>query len=260
MQIEHEADQGPLQAGAGAHQGDEAALGDAHRALGFKQPKPLADLPVLLEPLFHAGAAPALDLNVVGFGAAIGRLGRGQVGQGSEGLVQLQLEGLLLLLEAGHLMLDGVALVAQGLHLRAFGVATTLDQLPYGLADAVSLRLQPAALLLEIALLAGDLLQRAQVERHAASPELLRDQLGVVAQQALIQHRPKASEPSLRGKVHSTCTTSLTSGMASRSLRSMPIFRVMVLLGQEPQAPWSRTFTIGPSISTTSTLPPSAIK
>ena len=35
---------------------------------------------------------------------------------------------------------------------------------------------------------------------------------------------------------------------------------VIVLLGQEPQAPWRRTLTIGPSISTTSTLPPSAIR
>ena len=40
----------------------------------------------------------------------------------------------------------------------------------------------------------------------------------------------------------------------------MPIFKVIVLLGQLPQAPCSLTFTIGPSSSTTSTLPPSAIR
>lgn len=54
--------------------------------------------------------------------------------------------------------------------------------------------------------------------------------------------------------------TSLTSGIISRNLRSMPIFRVIVLLGQSPQAPFSLTFTTGPSISTISTLPPSAIR
>ena len=34
----------------------------------------------------------------------------------------------------------------------------------------------------------------------------------------------------------------------------------MVELGQEPHAPCRRNFTIAPSISTSSTLPPSAIK
>jgi hypothetical protein len=38
-----------------------------------------------------------------------------------------------------------------------------LNQLPYGLADAVALGLKVAALLLEIALLAGYLLQRSKV-------------------------------------------------------------------------------------------------
>ena len=66
--------------------------------------------------------------------------------------------------------------------------------------------------------------------------------------------------PVARFGVQRTCTTSLTSGMVSRILRSMPIFRVIVLLGQLPQAPCRRTFTTGPSISTTSTLPPSAIR
>jgi hypothetical protein len=35
------------------------------------------------------------------------------------------------------------------------------------------------------------LLQWAEVERHAATPELLGDQLWGVAQQALIKHGPK---------------------------------------------------------------------
>ena len=75
VQVEHEVDQGPLQPGAGADQGDEAALGDPHGALGFKQAQPLADLPVLLETLLHPWATPALDLHVVGLGAAIRGVG-----------------------------------------------------------------------------------------------------------------------------------------------------------------------------------------
>ena len=36
MQIKHEVDQGPFQPGPLAHQGDETALGNAHRTFGFK--------------------------------------------------------------------------------------------------------------------------------------------------------------------------------------------------------------------------------
>ena len=40
----------------------------------------------------------------------------------------------------------------------------------------------------------------------------------------------------------------------------MPIVMVVVLLGHEPHAPWSFKYTTGPSISDSSTLPPSCIR
>src|SRR6266568_7102130 len=58
-----------------------------------------------------------------------------------------------------------------------------------------------------------------------------------------------------------TCTTSLTPGIWSLMARSIPIFRVIVDIGQLPQAPFSRTFTIPSSVtSTSSTSPPSACR
>ncbi len=256
-----------------SEQGHEAALGDAHGALAVDQAEALGDLPVLLEGRLtghrHAGCAPAPPLHVLGFAGPIGAVGGGQVGEGEQLLAQTGFEGFLLLLEHRHLLLDGVAPIAQGLHLGAVGRFAAADQLAHLAADAVAFGLQITALLLKITLLAGDQLQGREIECHAPPPELLDDQLGVVAQQALIQHGSRGEGAcSLRtgagaGRVEgpqSTCTTSFTSGIASRSLRSMPIFRVMVLLGQLPQAPCRRTFTVGPSISTISTLPPSAIR
>src|SRR6266702_1564046 len=58
-----------------------------------------------------------------------------------------------------------------------------------------------------------------------------------------------------------TCTTSLTPGICAFMARSIPIFRVIVDIGQLPQAPFSRTFTIPSSVtSTSSTSPPSACR
>lgn len=48
--------------------------------------------------------------------------------------------------------------------------------------------------------------------------------------------------------------------MRSRSRRSMPIVIVVVDDGHDPQAPLSLSLMVGPSISTNSTLPPSAIR
>jgi hypothetical protein len=45
-----------------------------------------------------------------------------------------------------------------------------------------------AALFLEIALLLGDQLQFCEVKRHAATTQLLGNQLRVVAQQTLVEH------------------------------------------------------------------------
>ena len=56
---------------------------------------------------------------------------------------------------------------------------------------------------------------------------------------------------------YNTCSTSVTSGISSIKARSIPAFKVMVELGQLPQAPRSRTFTTPSSMSTNSTSPPS---
>src|SRR5688572_10127483 len=58
---------------------------------------------------------------------------------------------------------------------------------------------------------------------------------------------------------YGTGTTRVTSGTFSRKLRSMPIWRVIVLLGQPWQAPWKRICTTPPSLTSTSRMsPPSA--
>mmetsp|Transcript_30851 Transcript_30851/g.59567 ORF Transcript_30851/g.59567 Transcript_30851/m.59567 type:complete len:215 (+) Transcript_30851:429-1073(+) len=57
-----------------------------------------------------------------------------------------------------------------------------------------------------------------------------------------------------------TCSTSITSGIFSMTRRSMPIFMVVMEEGHEPHAPCKRRRTTSPSISTNSTLPPSAIR
>lgn len=57
------------------------------------------------------------------------------------------------------------------------------------------------------------------------------------------------------GPLGMDCTTSLISGMRCTKRRSRPIFMVMVLDGQLPQAPSSSRRTTGPSISTTRTFP-----
>lgn len=49
-------------------------------------------------------------------------------------------------------------------------------------------------------------------------------------------------------------------GIFSMSLRLMPIVIVVVLLGQDPHAPWSLRYTTGPSISESSTFPPSDMR
>jgi len=49
-------------------------------------------------------------------------------------------------------------------------------------------------------------------------------------------------------------------GIFSMSRRLMPMVMVVRLEGHEPHAPCRRRYTTGPSISTNSTLPPSAIR
>lgn len=68
------------------------------------------------------------------------------------------------------------------------GRLTGADAFTHLTANAVALGLQIAALLLEITLLARDHLQAREIESDAAAPQLLDDQLGILAQQALIQH------------------------------------------------------------------------
>lgn len=54
--------------------------------------------------------------------------------------------------------------------------------------------------------------------------------------------------------------SAVLTGMRSMRRRLMPMVMVVREEGQEPQAPASRRYTTGPSISTNSTLPPSAIR
>ena len=194
VQIEHEADQGTLEARPLAQQGDEAALGNPHRALGFKQTQPLADLPMLLEALLLAGRAPALDLNVVGFAVAIRSFGGGQVGQAQQVLAQAQGEGLFFLLQHCHLLLEPVALLPQLLHLGSGRIGAGPNAQAHLLANPIALGLEVAALFFEIALLLGNQLGPGQVHAHAAPAELLADQLRGIAQQSLIEHGPRGKE------------------------------------------------------------------
>ena len=55
------------------------------------------------------------------------------------------------------------------------------------------------------------------------------------------------------------CKPELT-GIFSISLRLMPIVMVVMLLGQDPQAPCSLSCTMGPSMSCSATFPPSEIR
>ena len=57
-----------------------------------------------------------------------------------------------------------------------------------------------------------------------------------------------------------TCTTSLISGIYSFKDLSIPMVMVIVDEGHDPQAPSSSNLTVGPSISTNLTLPPSLIR
>lgn len=59
---------------------------------------------------------------------------------------------------------------------------------------------------------------------------------------------------------HNSVVTASLTGIFSMSLRLMPIVIVVRLLGHDPHAPASFSFTMRPSISTNSTLPPSAIR
>jgi hypothetical protein len=56
------------------------------------------------------------------------------------------------------------------------------------------------------------------------------------------------------------CLWQPLTGMRSIRRRLMPMVMVVSELGQLPQAPCNRSFTTSPSISTNSTLPPSAMR
>jgi len=85
-------------------------------------------------------------------------------------------------------VLDGVALVAQGPHLGAARGRPGLDQLAHLPADAVALGLQLTAALFAVPLLQGDRLEAGQVHLNASPRQLLADQLGIFAQQSLVEH------------------------------------------------------------------------
>ena len=63
--LEHEADEGALQPGAGAGVQDESAAGDLGAALQIEEPQALRDLPVRRCPVGGAWLAPGSDERVV---------------------------------------------------------------------------------------------------------------------------------------------------------------------------------------------------
>ena len=185
MQVEHQGDQRPLQAGAHASQGHEAALGNAHRAFAVHQGQPLGDLPVLLKLFCRACKSrltPALHLNVVGLRTAVRTQFGGQVRQSEQLFAQLGLQRLLLVFKAGHLQFDLIPLVPEGLDLGLLGAGTGLDPLSHLLADAVAFSLEVAALFFQLPLLQSALLQAGEIELQTAAGQLSADPLGVVAQ------------------------------------------------------------------------------
>ena len=92
-------------------------------------------------------------------------------------------------------MLDLVALVAQLLYLNPLGISPPLDQLTHLLADAVALRLQVVAGLLQIAFAQGRLLQSTKIHGQAPAGQLAGHLPRVLTHQSQIQHRqgPKAA-------------------------------------------------------------------
>ena len=142
--------------------------------------------------------------------AAIGGLGGRQVGQGGDLGVESAGQGLFLLLQGSNLLLDPVALFAQLLHGWGIGSRAGSDALAHFLANAIALRLEVAALFLEIPLLAGEPLQGLDIKLHAAPAQLSGDQLRIGAQQALIQHGLRAIGPSLGTGRTANCTCELT--------------------------------------------------
>ena len=124
VQIQHEIDQSPLQAGPLPHQGDEAALGNPHRAFGVEQLKTLGDLPVLLKTVLLAWRPPAPHLHVVVFTRSIRTVLGGKVGEGEQLLLQLCAELLLLVLQDRDLLLDRITLLPQFSDVVALGIGT----------------------------------------------------------------------------------------------------------------------------------------
>ena len=104
VQVEHEADEGALEAGACAHVDGEARAGELGGALEVENAEGFAELPVGLGGEVEGGIfAPGFDGDVVGFGCAGGDFVAGEVGNAGERQAHLLVEsggGLVELVEA----------------------------------------------------------------------------------------------------------------------------------------------------------------
>ena len=89
MEIQHEVDQAPFQAGSLPHQGHKAALGNPHGAFGVDQLQTFRDLPVLLQSLLFTGRSPAAHLNVVVLACAVRTIVSGKIGEGQQLILEL---------------------------------------------------------------------------------------------------------------------------------------------------------------------------
>ena len=167
VQIQHETDQGPLQPRTGAQQGHEAATGNACGAFRLEQTQPFAQLPVLQQDIAPAWLTLTTHLLVIRLAAAVGAIGRRQVGNLQQCFPQLLLQLLFLFLQRRYVLLHGVALLSQGPNLGTVGCSTTANQLAYILADAVALRLQGRPLLRQLVLPLRIPLQGADIKLHA---------------------------------------------------------------------------------------------
>ena len=184
VQIQHELDQGPVQAGdAGIHD-REAGTGDLRRrfevelAEGFAHVHVVAGFEIEL-----AGRAPAAQLHVVVLVAAVGRLRVGQVGQAAEQFVQFLLHQRQFLFGHLELFAQGRDLGQDGAGILPFGLGLA-DGLRAGLAFVLQVlhpHLQGLALFVQGA-------EAVHVEVEAPPGQLRADEFGIAAQQFGIEH------------------------------------------------------------------------
>ena len=115
MQVEHEADEGALEARACAHVDGEARAAELGGAFEVEDAELLAEFPVRLWGEIEVRLlAPGLDGDVVGFGCADGDFVAGEVGNAGEREAHLLVESGRGLVELVELVFEGAGLVHHG--------------------------------------------------------------------------------------------------------------------------------------------------